>query len=107
MGGAALILIVQIVFGVLLEEYFPGSLVWLLALAVLIAGYVKGRGGEVPLGVYTVVRIAGLAVGLVALFDLIFEIRNGFGDSAVDLLGALGYYVGCAAMAAGAFIIKR
>ena len=76
---------------------------FLLAVAVIVAAWVRhAKGGEVPLGYVTVVRIAGFAVGLIALMDFIFEIRHLDLDNPVDLFGAVLYYIGAALMAAGA-----
>jgi hypothetical protein len=107
MGGAALILVVYVVFDVLLEQYFLQTFSWLLAVAIVVAGYIKTRGGDVPLGAVTVIKVAGLAIGLIALTDLISELRNGVFDDVVDIVAGLGYYIGAAAAAAGAWTLKR
>ena len=106
--GAVLILLVEVVTGLLLDQYYAGDLVSLLAVAVLVAAWIRHAGsGQVPLGYGTVIRIAGLAVALVAVADLIVELRRGAFDNGTDIVGGIGYYVGAALMAVGAFQIKE
>lgn len=106
-GGAVLLLLVEIVFGVLLYTYFVGSVVVIAAVAVLLAAFIKhARGGEVPLGYVTVLRIAGFIVGILAVYDLIYQIRATDFEVSEDLLAAIGYYVGAAMMAVGAWRMK-
>jgi hypothetical protein len=106
-GGAVLLLLVEIVFGVLLYTYFVGSVVVIAAVAVLLAAFIKhARGGEVPLGYVTVLRIAGFIVGIVAVYDLVYQIRNVDFEASEDLIADIGYYVGAAMMAVGAWRMK-
>jgi hypothetical protein len=106
MGGAALVLLVAIVFGVLLETFFIDYVIWVLALTVLVLGYLSTRGEAVP-AAKTIIMLAGLAVGLLALADLIYDLRNGIFDDVLDIVAGLGYFIGAAAMAAGGWALRR
>jgi hypothetical protein len=65
------------------------------------------RGGEVPLGYVTVLRIAGFIVGIVAIYDLVYTIRNVDFEVSEDLIAEIGYYIGAILMAAGAWQMKE
>jgi hypothetical protein len=107
-GGAVLILLGEVVTGLIFDEYYSGDLVSLLAVAVLVAAWIRHmRSGEVPLGYVTVIRIAGFAVGLIAITDLFVEVRHGAFGNGIDIVGAIGYYVGAALMVGGAIQIKE
>ncbi len=106
--GAVLLLLVEVVTGLLLDQYYAGDLVSLLAIAILVGAWVQyGRGGTVPLGYITVIKIAGFAIGLIAISDLIVELRRGVFDNVTDIIGGLAYYVGAALVAVGAFQAKE
>jgi hypothetical protein len=108
LGGAALIVIVEIVFGLLLDEYWAGDIAFLLGLAVLAAAFIRhARGGEVPIGYVTVIRVAGFAVLALAIVDLVYELRHGVFDNGADILGGALYYVGAGLMAAGAWTLRE
>jgi hypothetical protein len=106
--GAVLLLLVEVVTGLLLDEYFAGDLVSLLAIAILVAAFVRyGRNGDVPLGYVNVLRIAGFAIGLIAVSDLVIEVRRGVFDNVIDIVGGLAYYAGAVLVTVGAFQLKE
>jgi hypothetical protein len=106
-AGAALLVACQLILGLVLEEYYTGDLAFALAAIVLVAAWITfSRGGSVPLGFATIVRVAGLVIGLLAVVDLVFELRNGVFDNIADVLGGILYYAGAALLAAAAFRIK-
>jgi hypothetical protein len=108
LGGAALIILVELIFGVLLQQYHAGQISFLAAVAVVAAAWIRhARHGEVPLGYVTVVRLAGFTVGLIALVGIVGELRNGVFDDIADILGGLAYYIGAALMVAGAWSLKE
>jgi hypothetical protein len=106
-AGASLIVLVELVFGLVIEEYWAGDPAFLLALAVLGAAYVRHvRKAELPLPYSFVVRVAGFGLLALAVIDLPYELRNGVFDNVADILGGAGYYVGAALMAVGAWTIR-
>jgi len=104
--GAVLVLFVEIVFGLILEEYGSGDLSTVAAAAVVAAVWIHARGGRVPLGYATVIRVAGFVIAVVAVVSLVNEVRGGVFDRIADILGGLGYYAGAALMAIGAWTIR-
>jgi hypothetical protein len=106
--GAGLVLVVEIVFGVILEDYYPGNLAFLLALAVLAAAYVRHvRHGEVPVGYVTVVRVAGFAILALAVVDVIYDLRNDVLDSGTRVVAGVLNYGGAILMGAGAWMLRE
>ena len=106
-AGAGLIVLVELVFGLVIEEYWAGDPAFLLALAVLAVAYVRHvRKAELPVPYATVVRAAGFGILALAVVDLPYELRNGIFNNIADILGGAGYYGGAALMAVGAFTIK-
>lgn len=105
-AGAALVVLVELVTGMVLQEYWAGDVAFLLGLAVLTAAYLRHvRSGAVPLGYANVIRVAGFAIAALAVVDLVYEVRRGVFDNAIDILGGAGYYLGAVLMAMGAFRI--
>jgi hypothetical protein len=107
-AGAALILVVEIVFGVILEDYYPGNIAFLLALAVLAAAFIRHvRNGEVPLGYVTVVRVAGFAILALAIVDVIYDLRNDVFDTTSTIIAGILTYGGAILMGAGAWMLRE
>ncbi len=107
-AGAALLILVELVFGLVLEEYWVGDVAFILALAVLAAAFIiHVRNGKLPVSESTVIRAAGVGVAALAIVDLPYELRNGIFDNIADDLGGLGYYAGAALMAVGAWTTKE
>lgn len=106
-AGAGLIVLVEVVFGLVIEEYWAGDPAFLLALAVLGAAWLRHvRKAELPISHSLVVRAAGFGLLALAVIDLPYELRNGIFDNIADILGGAGYYLGAALMALGAWTIK-
>jgi hypothetical protein len=106
-AGAALLILVELLFGLVLEEYWVGDVAFILALAVLATAFVLHvRNGRLPISESSVIRAAGLGVAALAIVDLPYELRNGIFDNLADDLGGLGYYAGAALMAVGAWTTK-
>lgn len=104
--GAALIVLVELVMGMLLLQYWAGDVAFLLGIAVLAGFYQRHvRGRDVPLGHVTVIRVAGVAIAALAIVDLSYELRTGVFDDVPDIVGGAAYYVGAALMALGALRI--
>ncbi len=105
--GAGLIVLVEVLLGAIIDEYWSGDAAFLLALAVLAAVYIRHvRKGVTPLSYATIIRVAGVGVAALALIDLPSELRHGVFDRATDILGGAGYYGGAVLMAIGAWSIK-
>ena len=103
-AGAALLIVVELLFGLVLEEYWVGDVAFILALAVLVTAFViHVRNGKLPVSESTVIRAAGIGVAALAIVDLPYELRNGIFDNLADDIGGLGYYAGAALMAVGAW----
>jgi hypothetical protein len=107
-GGAALILLADLVFVIIMRAYGGSTITWIAAAVSLILILSNGRVGELTLSSATY-KTALLVLGALALLggfrDLIYDIVILPGRT-VDvsyLLGALGLYVGVALMAFGAW----
>jgi hypothetical protein len=107
-GGAALIVLVELVFGMVLEGYWAGDVPFVLALGVLGVAFMRRiRNAELHVDYVTVLKAAGFAVAALAVIDLVYELRHGYFDNATDILGGAGYYIGAALMFAGAWMVRR
>jgi hypothetical protein len=106
-AGAGLIVLVELVFGLVIEEYWAGDPAFLLALAVLAVAYIRHvRKGELSVPYATVIRAAGFGILALAVVDLPYELRHGVFNNLADLIGGAGYYGGAALMTVGALTIK-
>lgn len=107
-GGSALILAAEVLFGWLLYESFAGHVP--LLLAVLMGGsIVAQRMGKMDMGSRhtTALILLGAAMAVVGADDLILTFRSGFNLGGLRLLGDLAIWIGEALAAAGAFMLWR
>jgi hypothetical protein len=106
-AGALLIILGELVFGVLADEYFIGQFPWAIAaLAVILVG--MGMTGRVlPNWAEMVLVLVGLTMAVLGVRDLLFDLRSLSNYGAVDYLAMVAYYGGIALMAAGAWMIWR
>jgi hypothetical protein len=108
-GGAALILLTDIVF-VVFGAYGSTNIVWATAAVALILILTHNRIGAMGLSDPTyraLLLVAGGVALLAGIRDLLYDIQY-FPGRSVDItyfLGALGLYVGVALMAFGAWLL--
>jgi hypothetical protein len=104
MLGAGLILGGWLLFGIVLDDYFTDWTVLLLAVLVLLMARSSGGFYENIALRSTLLKVAGYAIGILAVFELIFDIRFAGGelDSFVEILGALALFGGSALVFMGA-----
>jgi hypothetical protein len=107
-GGALLVALADILFGIVAQDYFVGSVAWTLATVTLVA-IVGARfmNMALPLALETILVLGGLAAGLNGVRDLLLDLRalNNYGTT--DYLGMVFYYVGVALMFLGAWMLSR
>jgi hypothetical protein len=111
-GGAVLLLGLDLIFGILLRDFYAGDLIWLASALVLIAFLVSRRAaGSLPFKYETILLVAGGAVLLLGARDIVIEVyfilRRSFDVNATYLLGALIFIVGVVAMGVGAWQLWR
>jgi len=105
-AGALLVLLGELLFGLLVDEYFIGQFSWAVAAVALLAVALRAMGRTLP-GYDTILVLAGFVMAVVGVRDLVFDLRALGNYEAVDFLGMLAYYVGVVAMAAGALMVWR
>lgn len=103
MIGALALVGGHVLFGLLLDEYYYGTLIPALALMVLLAVLNVGGFGLSA----RAQRIIGIFVGLSAAIGFLTDLRSGgFPDGVVDVLAYLVYLGGAALMFVGAWSSK-
>jgi hypothetical protein len=105
-GGALLIVVGELVFGVVTRDYSLGQLPWALAAIALIVIAVRASGRTFP-AYDTILVVAGLAMAVIGVRDLLYDVRSLTGESTTWYLGFVAYYVGVALMAVGAWMVWR
>ncbi len=110
-GGAALLILFDLVFGIVLDRYYAGALEWLAA-AIAVAAFVanRRRAGSVPM-YQSVMLLAAAAVALIAGRDLIIEliyiVRDLRNPDATYLLGFITWAIAAAIIAWGGWMLWR
>ncbi|HKX74856.1 MAG TPA: hypothetical protein VJR05_05640 [Acidimicrobiia bacterium] len=103
MIGAVALVGGHILFGLLLDEYYYGTLIPALALMTLLAILNVGGFGLSPRAQRTI----GIFVGLAAAIGFLTDLRSGgFPDGFVDVLAYLVFLAGSALMFVGAWGAK-
>lgn len=104
MIGAAVILGGWLLFGIILDDYFTDWTVLLAAVFVLILTRSDGGFHEKIATKMTLLKVLGYAVGILAVFELIFDLRfaGGVLNSFVEILGAIALFGGSALVFMGA-----
>jgi hypothetical protein len=106
-GAGALVLVLgELLFGVVTRDYSLGQLPWAIAAIALIIVALRAAGRSFPAH-DTILILAGFAMAVVGVRDLLYDVRTLAGESTTWYLGFLAYYVGVALMAAGAWMIWR
>ena len=104
-GGALLIILADLIFGLVTRDFTVGQLPWAIATVVVFAIVaLRMMGRTLPMDHQTILVMAGVAMAFVGVRDLLYDLRSIAGETATYLLGALVYYAGAALMAAGAFM---
>jgi hypothetical protein len=111
--GALILVLGDLVFGILLRDFYAGDVVWLASAIALIAFYANRRWpGRVP-AYTTVMLLAAVVVGLVGLRDALIEVyyilRNisTLNDGAIYLLGFVVWLAGLALVVYGGWMLWR
>jgi hypothetical protein len=106
--GAALIVVVWLIFELILAEYFFSGVTLLLAVVTLFAVWAHKQDPEAswPVPYSWALRVLGYSVGFMGLVELLFDLRNGILDNFVDILGGLTLYAGAFLMFYGARALK-
>ena len=105
-AGALLIVLGELVFGLVTQDFSLGQLPWAIAAIVLIVVALRATGRSFPAS-DTILVLAGLAMAVIGIRDLLYDLRNLGGESATWYAGFVVYYLGIALMAAGAFMVWR
>ncbi|MDH3248802.1 MAG: hypothetical protein OEQ47_07560 [Acidimicrobiia bacterium] len=108
--GAAGVMLVWLLFDLLIDEYGIGEPSFILAGLVVAAAYFHHNRGSDDWSVdyVTVVKVAGIFLGLLGAWTLVEQVRGGILDSdATSIIAAIGYYVGTITSGVGAWQMKR
>lgn len=107
-GGSAVVLAAEVIFGWLLYESFAGHVP--LLLSVLMGGsIVAQRMGKMDMGSRhtTALILLGVGMAVVGADDLILTFRSGFNVGGLTLLGDLAIWIGEGLAAVGALMLWR
>ena len=112
LGGALLVLLVDLVFGIVIRAYIISDVVWAAAAGALMVAWLHRRSpAMLPLRYETVLLVLAALAAIVAarkvLSDLLFVLRPPIGADGTFVLGMLGLAVGAAAMGAGVWLLAR
>jgi len=110
-GGALVLVIGDLLFGILLREKYAGDLIWVAAAVALVAFFANRRTpGSVPMYA-NLMLVAGAVVALLGvrefIVSLLFALRNLDSVGSVYLIALVVWTVGLALMAWGAWLAWR
>ena len=106
-AGALLLVVCDLVFGLVTNDFSLGQLPWAIALVTLVAIVLRLMGRTLPGSHEGILVFAGLAMAVIGVRDLLYDLRDLSGHDATFYLGLLAYYGGVVLMAAGAFLLWR
>jgi hypothetical protein len=111
-GGAAVLVVVDLLFGVLLREYFIGDAMWLGAGGILLAFLVGRRmPNMLPMAYERVLLVGGLIVAIVGargiIFDVVSLVRSPSAWNAMEIIGLLAYIAAVLAVAWGVWQLAK
>ena len=105
-AGALVIVLGDLLFGIILREFYAGDLLWIAAAVALVA-FAANRRATVPL-YFNLMLLAGGIVALLGarelVIELLFILRNFADVSAVYLIGFIVWTAGLVLMAWGAWL---
>ena len=106
--GAAIVLVVWVIFDLIIDRYSTGSLAFALAILIVGAAYVQHQGGGVKGVPYSsLLFVAAGILGILGLVEFIEETRDDIFDArGSTIIGALGYYAGAIISGVGAFQLR-
>lgn len=106
--GAAIVLVVWLVFDLLIDDYSTGALPFALALLIVGAAFVHHRrDGADPVPYGSLLFVAAGILGIIGAVDAIEEIRDDIFDArGGTVVGALGYYAGAIVSGVGALQLR-
>ena len=112
LGGAVVIVLVDLIFAIIIQQYSFSILLWVAAVGGLAVAFARRRIPRVLPAPYErlLLVVGGLAVVVGAreiVFDLFRILRPPLGASPAYILGFIGLVVGVAAMGYGAWLIWR
>lgn len=107
-GGALLLVLVELIFGIITRDYSLGQLPWAIATVTLLA-VLGPRLARIslPMSSETIAVMAGITIAFVGVRDLAYDLRSLSGASATFMLAMVGYYLGVVLMAVGAWMLWR
>ena len=110
-GGALLLVLVELIFGIVTRDYSIGPLPWAIATVTLLA-VLGPRLARIslPMSSETIIVMAGITIAFVGVRDLAYDLRSisgPSGASATFMLAMVGYYLGVVLMAVGAWMLWR
>ncbi|HEX9854846.1 MAG TPA: hypothetical protein VGC47_06005 [Acidimicrobiia bacterium] len=105
--GALVIVAIDLIGGLIADEYFVSTLPWFLSVLIVLAVFAhRMRGSTMPIDYgWWVSRLALLAGGVVAYFFL-YDLRNGFFDGA-DIFYAIVEYVAAGLLLFGGYTLAK
>jgi hypothetical protein len=112
LGGALLLVLVDLVFSIIAQQYGFSTIIWTAAVAALVIAFVRRRSPELLPARYEVLLLGAAAIVVVVglrqvLGDLFVFLRPPLGGSPAFMLGFVGLIAGVAAMAYGAWLIWK
>lgn len=107
--GAAIVLVGLALFDLILDEYRTGHVPFVLAMLVVGAAYLhRAKSREMAIPYSSLIWVAAGLLGVLGVFDLIVELRNGIFDAdGATVVGALIYYAGAIMSGVGALTLDK
>lgn len=111
-GGALVLVGVDLVLGWLAQQYFIGDMLWFAGLAIVLAFLFNRRmAAMLPFGYQTVLLVGGAIIAIVGLrgviLDILSFVRAPGAWDAIELLGLVLYTAAVLAVAWGTWLLMR
>ena len=105
--GAIILVLVDLIAGLLLNEFYVVNLTWFLAVLALVAIAIKRlRHGDAPMPHAWILKVLGYSVGFLTIYYALYDLRHDFYDGA-DIFWALATYAGGLLMGFGAWRLSQ
>lgn len=108
-GGALIILLIELLMGVFLAEYFIGDAPLLLSAGILALVWLH-KTGRAQIASYTTLLIAaGAGLGVLGVDQILTDVRQTmqFSSDVMTWIGRVAYYAGTLLAAFGAYVLAR
>ncbi|RPI25785.1 MAG: hypothetical protein EHM57_01055 [Actinobacteria bacterium] len=108
--GAIILVVVDLIAGLLMNEFYVPNLPWFLAVLALVAIAVKRlRHGDAPMPHAWILKVLGYSVGFLTIYYLLIDLRNDLfeGEEGIDIFWGLVTYAGGILMGFGAYRMSQ